>query len=195
VGKTVDVRGPGASQLAISGGDGVTVFVLHGSATMSGLKIERGSSLLGGCIFNGAGTLTLEDATVSDCTGQLGGGIFNSGTLNLVRTTLRNNFVGLNERAGVGGGILNYGGTVTATDSVIDANYSTCSGDAAVDYVRGCGGGGGIYNTSAGSVTLTRSAMTDNYSTHGGAILNLHGTVLLTDSTVAGNNAGGSGGG
>ena len=66
----------------------IPVFVNHGNLTISGVKIEHGNGLLGGSIFNGAGTLTLVDFWVYSCQGQLGGGILNIGTLNSARSSI-----------------------------------------------------------------------------------------------------------
>src|SRR5439155_13173032 len=118
LGTNVTISGPDASNLAISGGDSVVVFIINAGATVtiSGVTITHGSSLLGGGIFNG-GTLTLTGCTVSANTmgTQFGGGIFNSGALTLSNSTVSANGVGV--VGGFGGGMYNYHGTVTLTNS------------------------------------------------------------------------------
>ena len=98
--KTLTINGPGASLLAISGGNAVSVFVVQplgglGGAmtvTISGLTIERGSSVVGGGLFNG-GRLTLNRCTIAGNSlgNQLGGGIFNAGTLIVRASTVKAN--------------------------------------------------------------------------------------------------------
>jgi predicted outer membrane repeat protein len=197
---SVTIAGPGASKLAISGGDGVGVFIVNAGATVaiSGLAIEHGSSLLGGGILNG-GTLTLTNVTVANDTQgtQLGGGIFNSGTLTLSNSTVSANSAGSGSgigtppsgSTGLGGGIYNYGktggGLLTLTNSTVSAN-SAKQGEA------GSAGGGGIYNDE-GHVTLTNSVVTNNtlVAGCGGGIYNNSGTLSLTTTTVSGNSVSG----
>ena len=97
IGTSLTISGPGASVLEINGGDSVGVFVIQPlsglggpvTATISGLSIKHGSSLLGGGIYNG-GTLTLAGSIVTNNTvgTQTGGGIFNAGTLTLTGSTV-----------------------------------------------------------------------------------------------------------
>jgi hypothetical protein len=73
--KSITISGPGASLLAISGGDSVAVFVIQPlfgqggriSATISRVSIEHGNSNLGAGVYNG-GTLSLIDCVVSTTT-------------------------------------------------------------------------------------------------------------------------------
>jgi hypothetical protein len=212
-GPSVTIAGPGASNLAIDGGNSVVDLIVNAGATVavSGLTIQHGSSLLGGGIFNG-GTLTLTDVTVSNNTQgtQLGGGIFNSGTLTLSSSTVSANSAGFgvigvsgsSGESGFGGGIYNYGasggGTLTLTNS-------TVSGNSVIQALSGSASGGGIYN-DLGQVTLTNSTVTSNTAAPntgasglGGGIYNNGtegvGTLTLTNSTISGNSAPGSGGG
>ena len=112
---------------------------------------------------------------------------------------------------GAGGGIYNYSGTVTLTDSTLSGNVGEAVGTGA--------GGGGIQNYS-GTVSLVNSTVSDNSATHGagilsGGTLNVTGSTLsgniaskfngggianggtayVSDSTLSGNSAGGDGGG
>jgi hypothetical protein len=191
--KTLTVSGPGASALAISGGNSVPVFVIQPlfglggpvTATISGLTIENGSSLLGGGIFNG-GTLTLTDSTVSNnqVGTQLGAGIFNVGTLTLTNTTVSENFVGHPVNGG-GAGLYNDHGTLALINSTVSRNFAV--GDGFYE-------GGGILN-HLGLVTLTNSIVSDNVlsanageDARGAGIANVDsGSLILSNSTVSGN--------
>jgi hypothetical protein len=140
---------------------------------------------VGGGIFNN-GTLTLTNSTVRDNEAfDFGGGIYNTGILTLTNSTVSGNSA--DAFIGVAGGIYN-----TITGTVMLTN-STVSGNSA----GGQGGflcGGGIYNT--GTLTLTNSTVSGNmgFSRPGGGICN-DGTLTLTNSTVSGNSSGGVSGG
>ena len=183
ISKNLTITGPGASALAVSGGNATTVFVINQlvNAAISGLTIENGrsnDSLYGGGIDN-EGILTVTDTTLRD---NIGGGISNAGTLTVSNSTLSGN------SAVVGGGIDN-GGTLTVTNTIL-------SGNSAQQY------GGGIYNeanaTDAGGASVTGSTLTSNTAVldGGGGIYNgSGGTMAVTDSTLFGNSAFGGGGG
>jgi fibronectin-binding autotransporter adhesin len=80
-----------------------------------------------------------------------------------------------------GGGIHNYGGTVTITNS-------TFSGNSAYS-------GGGVFNYS-GMVTIKNSTFSGNSTTggQGGGIFNYYGTITITNSTFSGNSVYSGGG-
>ena len=83
------------------------------------------------------------------------------------------------------GGILNYSGTFTITDSSILENTSE--------------NGGGVYNGSSGSMTITNSSISNNFANaNGGGIYNL-GNLSITNSHISENstinNINGFGGG
>lgn len=131
----------------------------------------------GGGIKN-LGTLTLAASTVSRNTAvNSGGGIMNSSQLTLTDSTVSGN------KSGYGGGIENYG-ALTLTDSTVAGNTATSSGG-------GCGGirSSGVDRASA--LILTRSTVSNNTSSShsSGGICSSYGTVVLIDSTVAGNQA------
>lgn len=90
--------------------------------------------------------------------------------------TMRNGYeccVGANS---FGGGILNFGGTLTLTDVTISGNNS-----------EGLQGGG-IYNSN-GVLIITGSTISGNAAGLGGGIEN-NGTARITNSTISGDSAG-----
>ncbi|MFD2036956.1 MBG domain-containing protein [Belliella marina] len=87
--------------------------------------------------------LTISHSNIAENTANSlhGGGIYNSGTLNLTNTTLSGNTAGSR-----GGGILNWGGTTTLSNTIVWGNTAGNEGNE-------------IYNNSnpSGNVTLTLS--------------------------------------
>jgi CSLREA domain-containing protein len=118
---------------------------------------------------------------------------------------------------GVGGGILNYGGTLSVTNSTLSGNTTKFGGGGGIanaSYYQGTshramltvtgsilsgnsangGSGGGISNS--GTLSVTDSTLSGNSTdSNGGGIYNHAGTVSLTDSTLSGNTANTWGGG
>jgi hypothetical protein len=100
----VQIAGPGANRLAVSGSDLSRVFRINAGAAvaMDGLTVTRGNGRLwGGGIWND-GTLTLSNAVVSDNVvvglpgvgptfSAFGGGIYNPGALTVLHTTFARN--------------------------------------------------------------------------------------------------------
>jgi uncharacterized repeat protein (TIGR01451 family) len=185
---TIDGSG---QTVTISGNDAVRVFQVNSGVTLNLNELT---------VANGAVGMY-----------DYGGGVLNSGTLNL------NNCIFSGNRAGGilgGGGIHNYNGTSTVTDSTFSANRAETFGGGIAnengtvtvnnsnffDNYGGYDGGGianGIANTY-GTVTVTNSIFVGNYgSTGGGGIYNPRGTLSVANSTFSGNSAGygGVGGG
>jgi hypothetical protein len=156
----LDLVGPGANILTVSGGGSSSVgsiFVVTSSnAAISGITIANGNN-----------------------TRENGGGLVNfGGTL-----TVNNNTFSGNSSAAAAGGILNDGGTATVTNSTFSGN--TAGGDD----------GGGIANV-AGTLAVTNSTFSGNTAGgDGGGIANDAGTLMVTNSTFSGNTAGGAAGG
>ena len=191
-----DIEGPGSASLTVarnsaSGTPDFRIFTVDTNAIVKfvGLTIAGGlSDTDGGGIFN-TGTVTLIDSTVSDnSTSVLGvwtnfGG---GGIYNSGAMTLTDSTVignSTTEDWADGGGIYN-SGAVTFDNSIVSDN------SAAAYY----GLAGGIYNS--GTVTLTDSTVSDNSTTGnygmGGGIYNSpYGTLILTASTVVGNSTAG----
>ena len=201
--KSVNIAGPGARVLGISGNNATRVFnILGGTNTISGLTIREGR-LVGSIAFPEA-----------DGARQRGGGIMNEATLTLTRCVISNNaveggrggdgptFAG-NGGNGSGGGLCTIG-LLTATECSFLNNSST-GGEGGSDPggINGMGGqgyGGGVY--VYGTATFTRCTFSGNSATagigpagvgggNGGGIYNELDLTLLT-CTVASNSANGS---
>jgi len=194
----LDIEGPGANNLTISGNDATQVFNVSNAvtATIAGLTIADGYSASdGGGIQNGDGTLTVTNCTLSGNAALDGGGIYNDGALTITNSTLSGNSAPAN-----GGGIEN-DGTLNVTNSTLSGNSapggfgggiyndgtlsvtsSTLSGNSA------SADGGGIEIVS-GTATITNSTLSRNSTTNddGGGIENWSGTVSVTNSTLSGN--------
>jgi hypothetical protein len=147
--------------------------------TLEGLTLRGGSAPFGGGIVN-LGTLTLTDSTIANNQGVAeGGGIANSGRLTLTDSTVANNGT-----ATAGGGVANFaGGTVTIRHSTFASNASE--------------GGGGIFNAAGGTVTMTDSLIAENSAAleNAGGGLSNFGTMSITNTTITGNLALGTGSG
>ncbi len=120
------------------------------------------------------GTLTMINCDVLQNRAGHGGGIFNSNILNVDRSIIGSN-ASTASASRYGGGLYNFGGTVTMDNSAIRANEGNK--------------GGGIYNVS-GTVTLTNCSLSENSaSTQGAGIYVEFGTVNLRSVTIAGQGA------
>jgi hypothetical protein len=189
------------------GGDGGAIF---NSGTLTLIKTTvsaNGADNSGGGIFNASGAnLTLIETTVSgnlavlDESAGAGGGVFNSGVMTALRSTISKNGARVcNDECGDGGGIANVG-TADLTESTVSDNRA---GGGTVG-----GAGGGIFNS--GTLKLVRCTVSGNIAGagdaagNGGGLANGNGsqyyplaagTVTLVDCTVSGNQAGDGGGG
>src|SRR5205823_14173281 len=100
INKNLDIEGPGADKLAVSGNDANRVFEVSGGVSLmiAGLTIRDGLADHGGAILNEAGaSLTLSHVGLSHnhAIGGLGGGaIFNDGAASL---TIRNGSLSNNQ--------------------------------------------------------------------------------------------------
>jgi PKD repeat protein len=153
-----------------------------GTLTLNQCTLSENSAPFGGGggIWN-VGTATLNQCTLSGNSGPYGGGgIYNLGTLTLNNCALSGN----TSIEGIGGGIDNYEGTLTV-------NQCTVAGNSA-------GNGGGIFN--GGTLTVSQctfsgnSAMYSYDDSYGGGIFN-GGTLTVNQCTVSENSAAQGGGG
>ncbi len=179
------IQGPGARTIAVSGNDASRVFEIDTSAhaTISRLTISGGRAELGGGIYND-GTLTLTGSTVSGNKAMVGpNSIFGGGGIyNSGTLTLSNSTVSGNVATFYGGGITNR--------DTLEMSNSTVSGNT-TDADSG-GGGGGIYNWGV-TLKLTNSTLSGNTaagdSLGGGGVLNEDTTLTLSNTIIARNTA------
>ena len=143
----------GGNQITVDGGGVSRVFLVDSGAqvVLTGLIIQHA---------NPGSTI--------------GGGIENLGTLTVNSVTLSHN------TASYGGGIFNYGGTLTVGNSTFTGNSASVSG-------------GGL--DSSGTLTVTNTTFSTNSASYGGAIFNNYETMTLINVIISGNSAAIFGGG
>lgn len=126
-------------------------------------------------IFNGYGTMTITDSTISNNDSHRGGGIKNDyGSVSVINSTISNN------RAGLGGGIDNFGALTIVN--------STISGNEAYDRLGVATWGGGIANFSYETVIVKNSTITGNIAEEGGDGIFNRGAFTLSNTIIANNN-------
>ncbi len=175
---SVDIVGPGADFLAVSGNSSSRIFMVTNgvTASISGLTISRGYNTTasgGGGILN-YGVLLVSDCVLTNLTSSmLGAGIMNYGTLTLRRSTVRS-------CSGPNGGLYNSSASATVTDSTFTGN------------AIGGGNGGAAFNS--GTLTMTNCTLVANSAGDGGGVFS-SGTLTLVNCTISGNTAGPASGG
>ncbi len=183
--KNLDIEGPGAKLLTISGNHASRVFVIQN--TPSGKSVK-----LAGMTINDG----LADLNAPFPQG-MGGGILNRGTGRLILSNvIVSNSQALGDRyrnpvsypgTGYGGGVANAGGNLTVIDSSFIGNLAR-GGDGSVGQVGGIGAGGGLFNS--GYATIERSRFTQNEAIGGndcsGPFLTGHGAAgaLMSGGTT-----------
>ncbi len=194
----LNIQGPGAPQLTVSGNSLYRIFNISSAPTVSisGLTVTGGSVVATGC-------------TGSNPAAALGAGILNEGTLSLDRVVVSGNHAtasdsgSFNLGCAEGAGIYNLG-TLTLNQSTVSGNQASATatgpGDGAI------ADGAGIDN--AGTLAINQSTVSENtalaHITAGadafalGAGIRNYGSATLTNSTVTNNGEitpGGRGGG
>jgi CSLREA domain-containing protein len=189
----LNLVGAGARSTVISGtGSQRDLEISSGNVTIGGVTIENGSTSVsgnesnpgvgGGIWVDQNGALTLQDSTVIDNhADQSGGGIDNDGSLTVVRSTIENNQAGcgvISCGLGIGGGIDDFGASLSISDSTITANEAQSDG-------------GGLY--LGGPSTLTNDTIAQNQADiiqgegAGGGGITVQSTVSLANTLLAGN--------
>jgi hypothetical protein len=163
---------------------GGAVYNRNGTLTVTTSTLSNNKADNGSGIFNGNGALaTITDSTISGNSGgssrSAGGGIFNLGTLHIVRSTISGN-----NSPGVGGGISNGSGAGPGGTATIDS--STIAGNSANR------GAGGIYNP--GSVVARNTIIAKNAINSGGTgnTPDFSGTLTSQGFNLIGNGFGAS---
>jgi hypothetical protein len=176
---SINIVGPGANQLAISGQNSTEVLYVTGGAvvTISGVTIENGSAMMGGGIMNFASNVTLTDSAIvgNTAASSNGGGIFNfdQATLTLNRTTVSGNTA-----AGTGAGIGSY------QFSTLTLINSTISGNTAAN------GGAGIISDNSTLTVINSTIANNTANVPGGGVVNSNGTLFLKNTLLAANTGG-----
>ena len=177
IANSLTIEGNGATINASTVDTAAALFDVEVGAnlTLEGVTIANTHNIygFGGGIFN-QGTVTVTNSTLSDDSGDSGGGIYNynGGTVTVTGSILLNDYAsGTN---GYGGGIYNFSG------GVVTINNSTLSGNSAVV-------GGGIENY--GTTTVTNSTLSRNYAEYTAGGIDNDGSVTVTNSTLSGNSA------
>jgi hypothetical protein len=191
------IAGPGADQLIVrahTGGAYRVLTVAAGTVQVYGLTLANGRADVGGGVYN-QGTLTLNGVavTANASTAGQGGGVYNGGSLDLINCTVSANTVSGNSgiNAGYGGGIYN------APSAVLAVTASTILGNSAGWTPTQYAYGGGVANV--GTASIWESTVSGNTATghsdapalaFGGGIANLAGaTMAIGSSTVSKNQA------
>ena len=174
-----DLRQAIAQANATTGGDAITfdstVFSTPQTITLGGTQLELSNTTGPETITGPAAGVTVSGGGQSRVF-QVDGGV----TASISGLTITGG-----RTAGNGGGLINYGGTLTLTDCTVTGNSPP---NNVVNR-----SGGGVYND--GALTLTNCTISGNSASEGGGLDNNQGTVTLTNTTVSGNSATLEGGG
>lgn len=219
---SVDIQGPGSTELMVSGNNSSRVFYLYSEGglfdvTISGLGITEGSDSEGAGILDWNANLVLDDVlmTFNQATGY-GGALWASSletTLTIRNSVLSGNF------AEVSGGAIyvdDTGGPLLIQNTRITGNNAGVAGGGVYLYdpdadttiedstiagnTAATGRGGGIYvfDTDGGTHTVRNTTVSGNSAVAGGGIFLYQpgDPVVIENSTISGNQAtAGNGGG
>ncbi len=182
--KNLSILGPGPSQLTATV-NGTSHFVIQVDAGVTALidgiaisgAVQTPTPQTSGSGIVNRGSLTVSNAVVfGNQGGVFGGGIQNSGTLFVHRTTISGNTVVFTTVATGGGGISNRSGTAVIRDSTISGN------DGGSD-------GGGVLNSDGGTTRIINSTISGNRAFRGSAATLAGGTLSVVNSTIVKNRA------
>lgn len=213
---SVDVQGPGAAVITVSGNNASRVFYMYDSSTLldvriAGLTITQGSASIGAGVVDFDENLILDGVTITQntTTGD-GAGLWADGfAMNL---TITDSTISGNISGGNGGGIYieDTGGPLLIDNSVITGNQSQGSGGGIYFYdpdddvtirdttisgntsVNGAGGGVYLYSFDAGGLTIERSTISGNSAVAGGGLFLYEldqDASVIENTTISGNQA------
>ncbi len=181
VSRSISIQGPGAKFLTISGNNASRIFnATNTNSTISGMTLANGNGEgadpgRGGAIAIRSGTVNLRDLVVRNNSANLYGGGLSSDNLanvNVERCAFHDNTVA----TFFGGGLYNFGSTLTVVNSTISRNTAQQ--------------GGGVFCSVDGITTLSNSTISGNSATSGGGVGN-RSVVNLRNTIVANSVSGG----
>jgi hypothetical protein len=193
---SVQIQGPGAATLAVSGNDASRIFYVYDTVhsapadvTISALTITHGSSgnnsLGGGALAAVGERLTLDDVVISDSAGEAGAGISFYGGVSLsdntpagaALMTIRKTTIRGNTASGRGGGI----SVGFACGSVIE--NSTLADNVAASHGGGIYIGSGLASTPC--VDIRHTTISGNSANKGGSLYIQYSNARLDHSILA----------
>jgi len=189
-GATLTVTGSTISDNYVLCGEGGGIYTSDAQLTVMN-SIISGNGVVdpgycggigGGIFYKGGGTLTVTNSVISGNGAAAGGGMGSnlpSGTVATVTDSTISDNVGQGHLGGSGGGIWNYGHTLTVTNCTFSGNSALVAG--------------GIANDVSSNLTVTNCTFSGNSAGAGGGILN-GGILIATNSTFSDNSAASPGG-
>jgi hypothetical protein len=213
----VDIQGPGAAALTVSGNDASRVFYLYADAapfdvTLSGLTISHGTAdgSGGGGIKDNGENLTLDHVVLTANSSPVGPALWMDGK-SLTATVRDSAITGNTGNFDGGVHVGSTGGEVTFQRVVISGNTALHAGgaffgapesltieDSTVSGNHSAFEAGGleIHNTGKGGFTLSGTTISGNSGTAGGGLVidQAGGPVKVIDSTISGNDSSTGGG-
>ncbi|TWU46647.1 choice-of-anchor Q domain-containing protein [Rubripirellula reticaptiva] len=207
-----------ATAAAPGNGGGLHITGSANALIAESLISENIAANEGGGLWNGSGTLIVENTRVvgnvasGDAADNGGGGVYNEGGIVVVSgSSLADNVA--NGIAGSGGGVLSVAGRVMLFDTVVSSNIAnragggiesaggariSLDGTSLIDNVAGPtgtaapGNGGGLHVTGTGDTTVVGGVVSGNVAAReGGGLWNDKGTLTVDGSTITGNIASG----
>jgi hypothetical protein len=167
------IHGNGAT---ISAGDNSRVLHVSSTAnvTIEDVTLRDGTADMGGAVYND-GSLTLIDTDVRDSHARAGGAISGGGELDIIRGSFTGNAATL-----IGGAVGTWGTTDIRDTSFIDNEAGII--------------GGAIASAAPGTMRLERTEVRANVADHLGGGLATNGVMTVVDSTIVENQANEGGG-
>ena len=215
----VDIVGPGADKLSISGANATSVITGTGQTSIEGVTVKDGNSATsgGGVNFVGGGYFTIRSARITGNQAvNRGGGVYAEGSLQIFDSEISNNVV--TSATGTGAGVhyeefLSYG-PFEIVNSTISGNDATGTSSqaggvfarryysygSAIDILNStitnnsAASGGGLYSAGNAIVSLKNSIVVDNTTTDGTTASNIAGANLDSGSSHNLVGTGGTGG-
>lgn len=221
----LEIQGPGADTLTISGNNSSRIVYAYSSPAgspllISGLTLTGGNESVGGAVMNVDQHLTIRDSVLTgNAASSKGGAVWSDGfssSLTIESTEISGNSAGVD-----GGGVYNEdttmgGQRIHIADSVIENNTATDDGGGIYLYdpdgniliedttitgnsAGGVGGGIYLYDTDAsGAFEIDNSTVSDNSAVSDGGGIYLYGPdgpTTIENTTIAENQTAGSTGG